>query len=208
MSYYADTQYKVKEDVWFETVYFDRWFTTDGGPILDVGCATGNFIETHPDVIEGVEYDEDCLAECKKRGLSVTRLDVVNELETLPEGKYAGVYAKQIIEHVPNPLYFLKHLRRSLKEGGTLVVLTPNCPYALSRFFWDDYTHVRPLTKVSLRRLALDAGFTDFDIYEDFRCFKGLGRLMRIFGLTPAQVSSVQRFLRIPGLSLILEARK
>lgn len=206
MSYYANTQYKVKEDVWFETVYFNRWFSTDRGPILDVGCATGNFIETHPEVIEGIEYDEDCLAECRKRGLPVTKLDVVSELESLPEGRYAGVYAKQIIEHVPNPLYFLKNLRRAMKKGGTLVVLTPNCPYALNRFFWDDYTHVRPLTKVSLRRLALDAGFTDFKIYEDFRCFKGLGYLMRTFRLSPAQVSRIQRFLRIPGLSLILEA--
>ncbi|MBP7741230.1 MAG: class I SAM-dependent methyltransferase [Candidatus Pacebacteria bacterium] len=208
MSYYADTQYKVKQNLWFETIYFNRWFTTTSGPILDVGCATGNFVETHPEIIEGVEYDDDCLAACKERGLRVQKLDVVNQLDTLPEGKYAGVYAKQIIEHVPNPLYFLRNLRRTLATGGTLVVLTPNCPYALNRFFWDDYTHVRPLTKVSLARLALDAGFTDFSIYEDFRCFKGLGFLMKKFNITPLQVSAMQRFLRIPGLSLILEARK
>lgn len=208
MSYYSDTQYKTKENTWFESLYFDRWFKHTSGPILDIGCATGNFIATHPQQIEGVEFDEDCLAACRSRGFSVHKIDVTSEFGELPTGKYHGVYAKQVIEHVPNPLYFMKHAYRILADGGTAVILTPNCPYALNRFFWDDYTHVRPLTKVSLTRLALDAGFTDFSVYTDFRCFKGLGLLMRKFHLSPSFITKLQRLVLIPGLSLILEARK
>lgn len=208
MSYYSDNQYKEKGDLWFEGLYFDRWFKDMKGPILDVGCATGNFIATHPTQIEGVEYDPDCLEICRKRGLTVHELDVAEELGKLPENRYTGVYAKQVIEHLHDPLKFLREIRQALVPGGKLVALTPNCPYALSTFFWDDYTHVRPLTKVSLRRLALDAGFTDFKIYTDFRTFPGLGRLLRSGTVSPEWVSRIQRFFRIKSLTLILEAKK
>lgn len=208
MSYYSQTQYKAKEDTWFESLYFDRWFKETDGPVLDIGCATGNFIATHPERVEGVEFDEDCLAVCRERGFNVRKIDITSEFEQVPAERYGGVYAKQVIEHVPNPLYFMRNIHRALAPGGTGVILTPNCPYALSRFFWDDYTHVRPLTRTSLTRLALDAGFTDFRVYTDFRCFRGLGYLMRTFGITPEQVSKAQRLLGIPGLSLILEVRK
>jgi 2-polyprenyl-3-methyl-5-hydroxy-6-metoxy-1,4-benzoquinol methylase len=208
MSYYSDNQYKEKEDLWFEGLYFDRWFNGVRGPILDVGCATGNFIATHPDQIEGVEFDPDCLAVCKKRGFTVHALDVATALDQLPEGHYHGVYAKQIIEHLNDPLKFLKDLHRTLVPGGKVVVLTPNCPYALKTFFWDDYTHVRPLTRGSLTRLALDAGFTEFKIYTDFRTFPGLGRIVRGLKLSPEFISRLQRWLGIKSLTLILEASK
>ncbi len=208
MSYYSQTQYKSKEDLWFESLYFDRWFKDLPAPILDVGCATGNFIATHPEKIEGVEFDEDCLRVCRARGFKVKKLDVSRELEQLPNERYNGIYAKQIIEHLPDPLYFLRQLRQALRPGGKIVILTPNCPYALSRFFWDDYTHMRPFTAAALMRVALDAGFTDFKIYEDFRCFRGLGFLMRTFHISPTFVSRIQRLFFIPGLSLILEASK
>lgn len=208
MSYYSDTQYKPKESPWFEGVYFARWFQSISGPILDIGCAAGNFIAVRPKDIEGIDIDDDSLRLCRERGFSVRKLNIEKEAATLQSEYYAGVYAKQVIEHMHNPLGFMRSLHRILKPNGVGIILTPNCPYALSRFFWDDYTHVRPLTRESLSRLALDAGFVDFKIYEDFRCFRGVGFLMRTFNLSPELISKVQRFLFIPGLSLILEVKK
>ncbi len=208
MSYYSNSQYKIKNNLWFEGFYFDRWFKDNPGPILDVGCATGNFVATHPDKIEGIEFDEDCLKACHNRGINVKKIDINNELNKLPCDYYDGIYAKQVIEHLDNPLYFMKHINRILNKGGKAVILTPNCPYALSRFFWDDYTHKRPLTKVSLKRLALDSGFSEFKIYTDFRCFKGLGFLIRKFNLSPGLISRVQKLFFIQGLTLIIELKK
>ncbi len=208
MSYYSERQYKSKDDLWFENFYFNRWFKKEHSPILDIGCATGNFIATHPGTIEGVEFDEDCLKICRERNLNVKKIDVSRELDQLSDNKYEGVYAKQIIEHLDRPLYFLKNINRILKHNGKAVILTPNCPYALSRFFWDDYTHVRPLTKVSLRRLALDAGFSKIKIYTDFRSFPGLGLLIRVFKLSPKTISKIQKVFFISGLTLILEVEK
>lgn len=208
MSYYSKEQYKPKENIWFENYYFDRWFKNNPGPILDLGCATGNFMATHPDIIEGLEKDEDSLKICRERGLRVKKIDVASELGQLPSDHYSGIYAKQLIEHLSEPLVFMKHIHRILKGGGRAVILTPNCPYALNKFFWDDYTHRRPFTKESLKRVALDAGFKKMKIYTDFRCFIGLGRLIRMFNLSPAFISKTQKLFFINGLSLILELEK
>lgn len=208
MGYYSDKQYKKKTDLWFEKLYFDRWFKGNLGPILDLGCATGNFIATHPDLIEGVENDPDCLRSCQERGLKVKNLNAGRDLDVLPDNYYNGVYAKQLIEHLVEPLEFLKQVRRLLKPGGTAVIITPNCPYALNRFFWDDYTHVRPLTRASLERLAFDAGFTKFEISEDFRCFRGLGWLIKKIGIRIETIRRLQALLGIRGLSLILKLEK
>ena len=208
MSYYSDTQYKAKENIWFEKFYFARFFKGNSGPILDVGCATGNFIATHPDFIEGIEVDDDSLRVCRERGFKVKKINVENELESLPDDYYTGVYVKQVIEHLHNPLYFFKHLQRMLQPGGKAVILTPNCPYALTRFFWDDYTHERPFTKECLKRIALDAGFNKIKIYTDFRCFPGLGKLMRLFNLRPELISALQNLFFVRGLSLIMELEK
>ncbi len=103
---------------------------------------------------------------------------------------------------------FLKEIKRILKPGGRAVILTPNCPYMLNKNFWDDYTHLRPFTKKSLEMITYDAGFSDIKVYEDFRCFVGLGRLMRWLNLSPNQIRKIQALLGIRGLSLILEIIK
>jgi len=210
MSYYSEKKYKTKEseEMWFEKLYFDRWFKNNPGLILDIGCATGNFIATHPEIIEGIEIDDDSFNMAKSRGLRVMKIDVDKELFKLESNKYRGIYAKHIIEHLQNPLNFLKEIKRILKPGGKAIISTPNCPYMLKRGFWDDYTHQRPFTKKSLKMIAYDVGFKDVKVYEDFRCFPGLGFLMRFFHLSPELVSKIQRLFFIRGLSLILEVVK
>ncbi len=211
MSYFSDIEYKIKnnpKELWFERLYFNRWFKDMTGPILDIGCATGNFISVRPEIIEGIEIDEDCYKIAQERGFTVQRLDVDSELNKMEADKYQGVYVKHVIEHLQDPLNFLKEIKRILKPGGRAVILTPNCPYMLNKNFWDDYTHLRPFTKKSLEMITYDAGFSDIKVYEDFRCFVGLGRLMRWLNLSPNQIRKIQALLGIRGLSLILEIIK
>ncbi|MFH0804155.1 MAG: class I SAM-dependent methyltransferase [Candidatus Zambryskibacteria bacterium] len=206
MTFFSDLKYKVKdeEDLWFEELYFNRWFEDVKGPILDIGCATGNFMMVKPEIFEGIEIEDDSYKVAKSRGLKVFKLDVEKDLGGLASAKYEAVYAKQVIEHLKNPLIFLKEIKRILKPGGKAIVLTPNCPFML-KFFWDDYTHQRPFTRKSLKMLAYNAGFKKIKIYEDFRCFPGIGKVMRIFHLKPNTVRFFQTILGIRGYALILE---
>jgi SAM-dependent methyltransferase len=70
------------------------------------------------------------------------------------------VRMKEVIEHVERPLALVREARRVLKAGGLLIAHVPS-PY--SQFypvanFWDDYTHVRPISRFGLTRLIADGG--------------------------------------------------
>jgi len=205
MSHYSSVQYKKKDNLWFEGLYFSRWFKNNPGPILDIGCATGNFIATHPEIIEGLEIDEDSLAICAQRQLKVKKADADQDLAVLPADHYQGVYAKQIIEHLDSPLDFLYQIKRILRPGGQAVVLTPNCPFAVDEgIFWLDKTHQHPLTRENLLDLAAKVGFSGVTVTEDFRCFPGLGFLMRLTSIGPETVARWERFFGVRSLSLIM----
>jgi len=208
MSYYSDHKYG-KRDSWYHSFQFERWFKGNKGPILDAGCSVGDFISIAPDLIEGIDIDSDALKKAQDSGFNVMKIDIDNgEMSRLEGNKYNGVAARQIIEHLYNPLQFVKEIRRILKSGGKAVILTPNCPYALNRAFWNDYTHKRPLTKASLNMLAHDAGFSDIKIYEDFRPMFGMGFLIRTFQISLNLISKIQRLFFIRGFSLVMELKK
>ena len=128
MSYYSEKEYRAKEkdDIWFETLYYNRWFKDIKGPILDIGCATGNFIAVRPDQIEGIDIDEDSLGIARKKGYKVEKMNAEGELGKIASGYYQGVYAKHVIEHLNDPLLFIKEVKRILALGGKAIISTPN----------------------------------------------------------------------------------
>jgi ubiquinone/menaquinone biosynthesis C-methylase UbiE len=209
MSYYSDFKYDGRGNAWFEKFQFDRWFKNNTGPILDIGCAAGDFISVNPSIIEGIDIDQNNLQRASERGFKVNNIDIEKgEMKQLESGKYRGILGSQIIEHLSNPLVFLIEIKRILKPGGKVVILTPNCPYALNHAFWDDYTHKHPFTKRSLRMIAYDAGFRDIVIYENFRPIFGMGFLIRKFNMSPRVIQKIQRVFFIRGFSLVMELKK
>lgn len=64
------------------------------------------------------------------------------------------VFIKSVIEHIRNTDLFLSEIRRVLKKGGKVIILTPD--YQRQKdFFFDDYTHVKPFTRKSLEMALL-----------------------------------------------------
>lgn len=70
------------------------------------------------------------------------------------------VRMKEVLEHVEDPLGFVCEGKRLLKDGGVLIahVPTPWSQFYPVANFWDDYTHVRPISRYGLQRLFEDAG--------------------------------------------------
>ena len=69
--------------------------------------------------------------------------------------------AKAVIEHLTDAMFMLGEMHCVLRPGGHYMCHVPS---QFSTFypvanFWDDYTHVRPLSRVGLRRLLEDGGF-------------------------------------------------
>ncbi len=134
-------------------------------PVLDLGCGRGEFLGLlHDAGIEGrgVDADPDMVAFARGEGLDVEQADVLAHLESLPDSSLGGVFAAQLVEHLPAPalLRLLELAARKLRPGGLLVAETinPLSPLALRNYF-ADLTHAQPLVPETLALLAQQAGF-------------------------------------------------
>lgn len=68
------------------------------------------------------------------------------------DNEFDVIYSKSVIEHMLDPLNFVSESFRVLKPGGTLLVLTPDWEANYKTFF-DDFTHVRPMSRRSMNLL-------------------------------------------------------
>ena len=140
----------------------------DRAPVVDLGCGRGEFLELLAaggvDAF-GVESNANAVRECRDKGLRVVHGDLLGTLGDRDAGSLGGVYASQVVEHLPpaalGALFAEAH--RTLRAGGLLVLETPN-PASVLAFhgtFIRDPTHERPLHPETLRFLAAAAGFSD-----------------------------------------------
>ena len=141
----------------------------DAAPVLDVGCGRGELLGLLREAgieARGVDADADMIAYAAGEGLDVEQSDALAYLERLEEGSLGGIFAGQVVEHLP-PAHLLRLLElaaRALRPGGLLVAETinPLSPLALRSYF-ADLTHAQPLVPETLALLARQAGFREVE---------------------------------------------
>jgi SAM-dependent methyltransferase len=142
----------------------------DRGPVLDLGCGRGEFVgllgEAGIDA-RGVDADPDMVAFAQGEGMPVEQADVVEYLGKLEEGSLGGIFAAQVVEHLPAPtlVRVLELAATKLRAEGVFVAETinPLSPIALRNYF-ADLTHAQPLVPETLELLATQAGFVKTEI--------------------------------------------
>lgn len=142
------------------TRIIDRYCKDGGcGRILDIGCGTGELtksLEIFGDVF-GADYSPDALAFCKKRGIS-RLIRISAERTGLKSNSFSLIVAFGLIEHLDEDRLFLAEMRRILKEGGHLVILT-----SAFQFLWSSHDemvhHKRRYTRGSLKKMMEKEGF-------------------------------------------------
>ncbi len=141
------------------------------GPILDVGCGRGEFLELCREAgleARGIDRDPAMVAVCREAGLAAEQADAFAYLAGLPDGALGGVFCAQVIEHLA-PEAFLALVRlfhAKLRPGGVAVLETPN-PACLSVFasaFYVDLTHVKPIHPEAAVFVLETVGFTDVQV--------------------------------------------
>jgi 2-polyprenyl-3-methyl-5-hydroxy-6-metoxy-1,4-benzoquinol methylase len=143
-----------------------------GSSVLDLGCSQG--LLAHPLREKGVRVTGVDIAPPERLAAELDRyfqrdLDLPLDLPVGREFDY--VVVSDVIEHLRNRTQLLRGARRFLKEGGRLIISTPNIAlwfYRLSLFVGRfeygprgvlDETHVHLFTRATFRREVEKAGF-------------------------------------------------
>jgi SAM-dependent methyltransferase len=149
-----------------ELLYFERFHGASKGPILEIGCSVGHHTQYGGDRKIGIDVDIAALRIAHGKGFTVASADVQRGLPFRDE-TFTSIDCQHVIEHVEDPLFLMKECHRVLKTGGHAVMVTPNVQ-SLGFEFYADYTHIRPFTKVSLERVAYDAGFSRYTVFYSY----------------------------------------
>jgi 2-polyprenyl-3-methyl-5-hydroxy-6-metoxy-1,4-benzoquinol methylase len=139
----------------------------EAAPVLDVGCGRGELLALLKEAgveARGIDADADMVAYARGEGLAVEQADALGYLEGQADGSLGGIFAGQVVEHLPPAALFrlLELAARKLRPGGLLVAETinPLSPLALRSYF-ADLTHAQPLVPETLGLLARQAGFRE-----------------------------------------------
>jgi SAM-dependent methyltransferase len=148
----------------------------DRGRILDVGCATGEFLQAmHRRGWEtyGVEPDDGAAEYARQQsGLRVFTGDLKSV--SFPDAYFDVVTMWVVLEHLYDPLDVLKEVRRTLNPKGLLVLSVPDPRSLEARLFGPYWTgfdaprHLYVYTSSILRKLLTKAGFEvgDTDYFQ------------------------------------------
>ena len=171
-----------------------------GGSLLDIGCASGLFLERAAEAgweVTGIEPSEILYRRAKEK-LAERGEVVCATLQDsfLPSASFDLLTAWDVLEHVPDPVEFMHASAALLRDGGYLIVNVPDIDSLPSRILGARWPlllpeHLNYFNRESLRLCGERAGF---------ECIK-FGRRMASFSMRYVLMRLGQH--RIPGVSLM-----
>ncbi len=143
--------------------------------ILEIGCAEGCFSCSLDPEAEtwGCDPDASSAEKASRRLFRVLKGTYEEVVAEIPDNYFDLVICNDVIEHMPNHVFFLENIQKKMKPGAYLVGSVPNVRYYRVlrdllfkkdwRYTWPggilDQTHLRFFTQKSLTRTLEEAGF-------------------------------------------------
>jgi len=167
-------------------------YLTETTKLLEVGASSGQFLVNIKDrvaQVSAIELDKACCT------FMQTELSISADSDFLRESifrdeTYDVVCSFQVMEHVISPVTFISELYQSTKEGGTIFIEVPNLHdpllsvwnvEAYKTFFYHS-AHLHYFTESSLRKTAMDAGFSadkiEISFTQDYNVLNHLNWVM------------------------------
>jgi ubiquinone/menaquinone biosynthesis C-methylase UbiE len=182
------------------------------GKLLDVGCATGDFLSVaqNDHDVEGLELSEWSASIARERGFKIhtCRLD-----ELRSDSHYDVITLWGVIEHFESPRKEIQNISRLLKPGGIVCLWTGDFESWTARllgkrWWYIQGQHIQFFSKKSLCQLFSDFNFDTLSIVRypfttDFRSLsKSLGRYKHLNRISHPILAS--RFLADKTIELSL----
>jgi 2-polyprenyl-3-methyl-5-hydroxy-6-metoxy-1,4-benzoquinol methylase len=143
-----------------------------GSSLVEIGCGDGSFLRhasRHLTRVLGIEPSKRFAGEARKQGFDVIS-EFLSTEKTITSETFDYFAARQVFEHLPDPLDVLIAIRNMLNEGAIGLIEVPNGHRALrlGRFyeFFPDHAHYYSVK--SLCQLAHDAGFDVLECSPSF----------------------------------------
>ena len=133
--------------------------------LLEIGCASGYFlceVKEHVKSVTGVELTKDYVKFARGK-----ELDVRESLDEIPDNSCDLIFMFHVLEHIDDPIHFLKELKKKLSPTGKLIIEVPNVDDVLVSvykiknhldFYWE-IAHNYYFSKPSLKRVLDKAGY-------------------------------------------------
>jgi len=148
-----------------------------GSKVIDLGCGEGDLLQ-HLIALKGVqgtgiEINEEKVARCIEKGLSVLQGDINAEVHDYPEGSFDYVILSQTLQQVYEPDHLIRAMLRIGQKG---IVSFPNFSHwqiRMQLFFtgyapvsrqlpyqWFDTPNIRVITLKDFRKFVQEVGLT------------------------------------------------
>ena len=176
---------------------------------LDYGCGNGGLVRylRNTASVDAVGYDEGAIVDiARAKGIPILKQD---ELEAAV-GSFSVVTLIEVIEHIPDPVPFLRNVRRFLKPGGLLFLTTGNSgPHRNDILKW---RYVIPDIHVSFfnpqnMRLALEASGFDAQFPGYIKGWDDIIRFKFLKNIGVRETAAWERMLPWSLLSKVLDLR-
>jgi SAM-dependent methyltransferase len=164
-----------------------KWASRKDGYIYDVGCGDGLFLESASQLgFRPMGFEPEGLPRVQAEKRMKKKVDR-KLFQSVGAKKLAAITCWQVIEHLNNPIPFLRACRRHLKPGGLLAFSTVNLDSYQSKCFGGNWLHLDPPrhlwvgTLRGLVKLVQDSGFTVMKIRYNCLEFGPIGWVDSLF---------------------------
>jgi len=188
-------------------------FFKAGDLILDVGCGdgvVGSFLQKKAGVkVIGIDISEEAVKKAREKGIEA-KISSSEEKFPFPDHTFDKVFWGDNIEHLFDPAFTLREIRRVLKQNGKLILSCPNMGYWRYRISYflngsltdTEWTGLEPWEWSHIR-------FFNLKILRDFLFQHDFKKITKVLGVSERRLD--KPFLKfapsLSGMIIILEVQ-
>lgn len=122
----------------------EPYLAKDKGPVLDIGCAAGHFLELMREKgwdVEAIELDKKMIEKVKAKNIKVFE----RPFEEFNSGKkYKLITMFDVLEHIPDLKTTFKKLHELLDDDGIIALITPDFSSTQRKLFGKKWFQYKP----------------------------------------------------------------